>query len=90
MMKEKNFKDLTEDEKNRISQLLNVNESEEALARRNYYELLNIIAAEDKNKIKDIIKDELNHTIILMQLAEKYSSNFPSEFQNINRLEKLK
>ena len=39
---------------------------------------------------KDIIKDELNHTIILMQLAEKYSSNFPSEFQNINRLEKLK
>lgn len=90
MMKAKNFKDLTEDEKNRISQLLNVNESEEALARRNYYELLNIIAAEDKNKIKDIIKDELNHTIILMQLAEKYSSNFPSEFQNINRLEKLK
>lgn len=89
-MKAKNFKDLTEDEKNRISQLLNVNESEEALARRNYYELLNIIAAEDKNKIKDIIKDELNHTIILMQLAEKYSSNFSSEFQNINRLEKLK
>lgn len=90
IMKAKNFKDLTEDEKNRISQLLNVNESEEALARRNYYELLNIIAAEDKNKIKDIIKDELNHTIILMQLAEKYSSNFSSEFQNINRLEKLK
>lgn len=90
MKKIKLFTQLSPEEKNKASALINYNESEEALARRDYYELLNYIADEDKEKIRGIIQDEINHSIILMQLAEKYSMNLPSEFKNINSLEKQK
>lgn len=88
-MKEiKLFTQLSAQEKNKATELINYNESEEALARKDYYELLNYVADEDKEKIWGIIQDELNHSIILMQLAEKYSGVLPSEFKNINSLEK--
>lgn len=90
MKKFKLFTQLSPEEKNKASALINYNESEEALARRDYYELLKYIADEDKEKIRGIIQDEINHSIILMQLAEKYSMNLPSEFKNINSLEKQK
>ena len=38
------------------------------------------MADEDKETIKGIIADELNHAIILGKLQEKYSGVLPSEF----------
>ena len=42
--------------------------------------LLNKVADEDKETIKGIIADELNHAIILGKLQEKYSGIIPTEF----------
>lgn len=82
------FSDLSKETKNKIASIIEFNESEESTARQNYYELLNIVADEHKVLIKEIIDDEINHTIILMRLAEIYSGNKPSEFESIMNLKK--
>lgn len=75
------FIDLTDNEKNNISSKIQFNIKAEAEASEFYFNLLNNIADEDKETIKNIIADELNHAIILGKLQEKYSKVFPSEFQ---------
>lgn len=82
------FSDLSKETKNKIASIIEFNESEESTARQNYYELLNIVADEHKVLIKEIIDDEINHTIILMRLAEIYSGNKPNEFESIMNLKK--
>lgn len=84
----KRFQDLTRDEKDKITSLIEYNVSEEALARRDYYHLLELMPFEHQYEIKDIINDEINHSIILMKLAELYSQNKPSEFESLSNLKK--
>ena len=74
------LKDMIEHDKNVIASKIEFNIKKEAEANEYYFELLNLVADEDKNIIKDIISDELNHAIILGKLQEKYSGIIPNEF----------
>lgn len=74
------LKDMIEHDKNVIASKIEFNIKKEADANEYYFELLNLIADEDKDKIKEIISDELNHAIILGKLQEKYSGIIPNEF----------
>ena len=74
------LKELTVEQKNSISSEIQFNIKAEAEASEFYFELLNNVADEDKETIKGIIADELNHAIILGKLQEKYSGILPSEF----------
>lgn len=74
------LKELTIEQKNCISSEIQFNVKAEAEANEFYFKLLNNIADEDKQTIKNIIADELNHAIILGKLQEKYSGILPSEF----------
>lgn len=83
------WSEMTENEKNLAVQGIEHNVSEEAIAREEYYKLLNQVADEHKTEIKGIIEDEINHSIILMKLAEIYSGNKPTEFENIDKLRRI-
>ena len=74
------LKDMLEHDKNVIASKIEFNIKKEADANEYYFELLNLVADEDKDKIKEIISDELNHAIILGKLQEKYSGIIPNEF----------
>lgn len=74
------FKDIDTETKNCISSNIQFNIKAEAEASEFYFNLLNKVADEDKQTIKDIIADELNHAIILGKLQEKYSGILPSEY----------
>lgn len=74
------LKEMLEHDKNVIASKIEFNIKKEADANEYYFELLNLIADEDKNTIKEIISDELNHAIILGKLQEKYSGIIPNEF----------
>lgn len=84
------FIKLTNYDRNLIAQKIQYNISEEALAAKDYLELKNIICSEDEGIIDEIISDELDHAIILGKLQEKYSRNFPGEFQPLIQLRKKK
>lgn len=84
------FVELTVDQKNLIASLIEFNNAKECEARQFYYDLLNKIAIEDKYIIDEIIQDELDHTVKLCQLSEKYGGNFPNEFQPITNLRRKK
>lgn len=83
------WSEMTEQDKNLAVQGIEYNVSEEAIAREEYYKLLNQVADEHKQEIKGIIEDEINHSIILMKLAEIYSGNKPTEFENIDKLRRI-
>lgn len=74
------LKELTMEQKNCISSEIQFNIKAEAEASEFYFKLLNNVADEDKETIKGIIADELNHALILGKLQEKYSGVLPSEF----------
>lgn len=74
------LKDMIDHDKNVIASKIEFNIKKEAEANEYYFELLNLIADEDKDTIKEIISDELNHAIILGKLQEKYSGIIPNEF----------
>ena len=74
------LKDMLDHDKNVIASKIEFNIKKEADANEYYFELLNLVADEDKDKIKEIISDELNHAIILGKLQEKYSGIIPNEF----------
>lgn len=74
------LKELTMEQKNCISSEIQFNIKAEAEASEFYFKLLNNVADEDKETIKGIIADELNHAIILGKLQEKYSGVLPTEF----------
>lgn len=77
------FVNLDNKQKNEISKEIEYNEAQEAMARDYYYSLLDKVADEHKEQIRGIIEDEINHSIILMRLAEVYSGNKPTEFENL-------
>lgn len=82
------LKELTVDQKNCIVSDIQFNIKAEAEANEFYFNLLNKIADEDKEVIKSIIADELNHAIILGKLQEKYSGILPSEYEPLLKLKK--
>ena len=82
------LKELTVDQKNCISSEIQFNIKAEAEASEFYFKLLNKVADEDKETIKGIIADELNHAIILGKLQEKYSGILPTEFLPLLNLKK--
>lgn len=82
------FQNLDKDKKNEISKEIEYNVAQEAMARDYYYSLLNKVADEHKEEINGIIEDEINHSIILMKLAEVYSGNKPTEFENLINLKR--
>ena len=82
------LKDLTIEQKNCISSEIQFNVKAEAEASEFYFKLLNNVADEDKETIKDIIADELNHAIILGKLQEKYSGVLPSEYNPLIYIKK--
>lgn len=83
------LKELTVEQKNRISSEIQFNIKAEAEANEYYFKLLNNIADEDKQTIKNIIADELNHAIILGKLQEKYSGILPTEFSPLLSIKKV-
>lgn len=83
------LKDLTIEQKNCISSEIQFNVKAEAEASEFYFKLLNNIADEDKETIKGIIADELNHAIILGKLQEKYSGVLPTEFTPLLSIKKV-
>lgn len=72
-----------------VLQLIEVNESKEADARDYYYKLLEIIPDKYKDAIREIISDEIDHSIKLMRIAEVLSKNNPVEYDKIIKLKKL-
>lgn len=68
-----------------ISQIEKNNE-EEMSAIKDYYKLLAIMPIEFEDQIKDIIADELNHSIILSKIAEVLSKIEPSEYENFLKI----
>lgn len=82
------FKDLSNDQKNMISSELECNNKSECGARKDYYRLLDIVADEHKQTIRNIIADEINHSIILSRLTEIYSGIQPTEFQSMLEIKK--
>lgn len=83
------LKELTAEQKNCISSEIQFNVKAEAEASEFYFKLLNNVADEDKETIKGIIADELNHAIILGKLQEKYSGVLPSEFTPLLSVKKV-
>ena len=83
------LKELTVDQKNCISSEIQFNVKAEAEASEFYFKLLNNVADEDKETIKGIIADELNHAIILGKLQEKYSVVLPTEFSPLLTIKKV-
>ena len=83
------LKDLTTEQKNCISSEIQFNVKAEAEASEFYFKLLNNVADEDKEIMKGIIADELNHAIILGKLQEKYSGVLPSEFSPLLSIKKI-
>ena len=77
------------DNVNEVLQLIEVNESKEADARDYYYKLLEIIPDKYKDAIREIISDEIDHSIKLMRIAEVLSRNNPVEYDKIIKLKKL-
>lgn len=77
------------DNVNEVLQLIEVNESKEADARDYYYKLLAIIPDKYKDAIKEIISDEIDHSIKLMRIAEVLSKNNPVEYDKIINLGKV-
>ena len=75
---------------NEVLQLIEVNESKEADARDYYYKLLEIIPDKYKDAIREIISDEIDHSIKLMRIAEALSKNKPAEYDKILNLGKVK
>ena len=75
---------------NEVLQLIEVNESKEADARDYYYKLLEIIPDKYKDAIREIISDEIDHSIKLMRIAEVLSKNNPVEYDKILNLGKVK
>lgn len=82
------LKDLTIEQKNCITSEIQFNIKAEAEANEYYFKLLNKVADEDKEIIKEIIADELNHAIILGKLQEKYTAILPTEFSPLLSLKK--
>lgn len=82
------LKELTKEDKNKISSDIQFNIKAEAEASEFYFDLLNKIADEDKETINGIIADELNHAIILGKLQEKYSGILPSEYEPLLSIKK--
>lgn len=82
------LKELSIEDKNIISADIQFNIKAEAEASEFYFNLLNNVAEEDKETIKGIIADELNHAIILGKLQEKYSGVLPSEYEPLLKLKK--
>ena len=78
------------DNVNEVLQLIELNESKEADARDYYYKLLAIIPDKYKDVIKEIISDEIDHSIKLMRIAEVLSKNNPVEYDTIINLGKVK
>lgn len=78
-----------EERKNYCASKIEFNVKAEADARENYYELLNLVPEEDKTLIEGIIEDELNHSIILQRLQEKYTGIKPSEYAPLESLKKI-
>lgn len=78
----------------KLLQLIEFNEKAEAEAREYYYELIELmeetIYQKDIAIIEEIISDEIDHSIKLMRLAEKYSQVNPNEYEKILDLKKLK
>lgn len=67
--------------RNFIASKIAFNIKAEAEANEFYFELLEIIPDVDKHIIEGIIKDEMNHAIILGRLLERYTKILPSEFE---------
>lgn len=89
ILKKENFKMKNLDEKKCIcASKIELNVKAEADARENYYELLELVPEEDQKIIEGIIQDELNHSIILQRLQEKYTGVVPSEFEPMNTLKR--
>lgn len=82
------LKDMTVEQKNTLSSKIQFNIKAEAEASEFYFNLLNDVADEDKETIKGLISDELNHAIILGKLQEKYSGVLPSEYTPLISLKK--
>lgn len=82
------LKDMSMDERYKVSSKIQFNIKAEAEASEFYFNLINDVADEDKEIIKGLIADELNHTIILGKLQEKYSGVLPSEYQSLISLKK--
>lgn len=82
------LKEISIDEKNLIASEIQFNIKEEAKASEFYFKLLNMVAEEDKETIKGIIADELNHAIILGKLQEKYTGILPSEYSPLLSVKK--
>lgn len=74
------LKEMTTDNKNCVASEISFNLKAESEATEYYYKLINMVADEDKDKIKEIISDELDHMIILGKLNEKYSGVLPNEY----------
>lgn len=72
-----------------ILALIELNEAKEADAREYYYQLLDSLqGSKYEEKIKEIISDEINHSIILMRIAEDISKIKGNEYQSILELKK--
>lgn len=82
------LKEIDIERKNCISSELAMNIKKENDANEYYFKLLNMVADEDKDTIKGIIADEMNHAIILGKLVEKYSGVLPSEYNPLLTLKK--
>ena len=72
-----------------ILELIEVNEAKEAEAREFYYKLLEIIPEEYEKVIREIISDEIDHSIKLMRIAEKMTGIKPKEYEEILKLRKV-
>ena len=82
------LKEMTTEQKNSIASNIQFNIKAEAEANEYYFNLLNEVADDDKETIKKIIADELNHAIILGKLQEKYTGILPSEFSSLLSLKR--
>ena len=79
-----------EEKRNKLSSSLAFNIKAEAEAIEYYYKLLDLVTGMDKNSIKGIIEDEMNHLIILQKILERQSGVLPSEFESVLTLKEKK
>ena len=82
------LKEIDKEQLNCVASYIQFNIKAEAEANEYYFKLLNMIADEDKEIIKNIISDELNHEIILIKLKEKYTVVLPSKYLPLISLKK--
>lgn len=80
----------TEEKKNKVSSSLAFNIKAEGEAIEFYYNLLDLVTGYDKDLIKGIIEDEMNHLIILQKILERQSGVLPSEFESVLTLKEKK